>query len=336
MDEAVASVSLSSRARERASETLHTRPPLGEPLPTDVFATSLGSFAGYDLYVAPRVRDAAETAIREGMKEALISARLKSVGIDRAAVDPAMQVDAPKSITVTPQGERPTRGGFARMLPFVCGILLFLGIITGGQILMTSTVEEKSSRVVEVLLAAISPVELMAGKLIGQLGVGLLIMAVYLSLGVLALSEYALAGLIDPMLVVYLVVFYFLAYLTYGGLMIAIGAAVNQIAEAQSFMGPVMLLLIAPYALVPLIGQAPNSPLSVAMSFIPPINTFAILARLASDSPPPLWQVLGSMLAGAAGALLAVWFAAKVFRIGLLMHGKPPNFATLVRWARAA
>ncbi|MGH8258419.1 MAG: ABC transporter permease, partial [Steroidobacteraceae bacterium] len=208
--------------------------------------------------------------------------------------------------------------------------------ITGGQTLMTSTVEEKSSRVVEVLLAAVSPVELMAGKLIGQLGVGLTSMAVYIGLALLVLHEYAMAGLLDPVLIVYLVVFYLLAYLVYGGLMLAIGAAVNQMAEAQSLMAPVMMLLIAPYIFVPMIGMAPNSSFSVAMSFIPPVSSFAILARLASITPPPLWQVLGSMLAGLAGAIAAIWFAAKVFRIGLLMHGKPPSFATLIRWVRAA
>jgi hypothetical protein len=66
------------------------------------------------------------------------------------------------------------------------------------------------------------------------------------------------------------------------------------------------------------------------------INSFAMLARLASETPPPLWQVFGSVAAGLAGACIAVWFAAKVFKIGLLMHGKPPNFAALVRWARMA
>jgi ABC-2 type transport system permease protein len=72
----------------------------------------------------------------------------------------------------------------------------------------------------------------------------------------------------------------------------------------------------------------------VIASFIPPINAFAMLARLASSSPPPAWQVLLSVLAGIAGACLAVWFAARIFRIGLLMHGKPPGFATLIKWAR--
>jgi ABC-2 type transport system permease protein len=86
--------------------------------------------------------------------------------------------------------------------------------------------------------------------------------------------------------------------------------------------------------LTPIVGRAPDSTIAVVTSFIPPVNSFVMMARLASASPPPLWQVLLSIAVGIASALAVVWFAAKVFRIGLLMHGKPPSFATLVKWAR--
>jgi ABC-2 type transport system permease protein len=97
-----------------------------------------------------------------------------------------------------------------------------------------------------------------------------------------------------------------------------------------------MLVLIMPMAMSVPISQNPNSPFSTLVSFIPPVNTFAMLLRLSSTAPPPLWQVWLSIGVAAAGALGAVWFSSKVFRIGLLMYGKPPNFATLVRWVRAA
>jgi ABC-2 type transport system permease protein len=222
------------------------------------------------------------------------------------------------------------------MLPFIMGALLFVAVVLCGQTLMTSLIEEKSSRVVEVLLSAVSPLELMWGKLLGQLAVGLLVMAVYIGLGVLLLLQFALFGLLDPLLIVYLVVFFLLSYLVFGALMMAVGAAVNQQADAQSLMGPIMLLLVLPYALSPVIGRNPDAPFSVVLSLVPPVNSFVMMVRLASDSPPPLWQVLLSVGIGIAGAAVAVWFAAKVFRIGLLMHGKPPNFATLLRWARQA
>jgi ABC-2 type transport system permease protein len=299
-------------------------------------AEGRSEYGSYDLYVASRLDENTENVIHAAMRQALVSARLKDNGIDKAAVDASMQVVQPVSVTVGASGERETRRGFARMLPNFCGVLLFIGVMTAGQILLTSTVEEKSSRVVEVLLAAVSPLELMWGKLLGQLGVGLLVIAVYMGLGMFALLEYSLAGLIDPMLLVYFVIFYLLALLVYGGLMMAIGAAVNQAADAQSLMAPVMILLVAPYGLVPIVGLNPNSTLSVAMTFVPPVNSFVVLARLASGAPLPLWQVFGAIATGLAGAGVAVWFAAKVFKIGLLMQGKPPNFGTLVKWARMA
>jgi ABC-2 type transport system permease protein len=293
-------------------------------------------FGGYDLYVSGTLDDATEGVIYEGIRQALINARMSAGNFDRKVVDATMRVPRPSSVIVTEGGEQRAQRGFTRALPFVLGILLFMGIMIGGQTLMTSTIEEKSSRVIEVLLAAVSPIELMWGKLLGQMAVGLLVMSVYAGLGILALFQFAMLGLLDPMVVVYLMLFFVLSYLFYGALMMAIGASVNQVAEAQSLMGPVMILMIAPYILTTFIGRAPNSTISVAASFIPPVNAFAMMARLASDSPPPAWQVGVTALLSMAAACGTVWFAAKIFKIGLLMHGKPPNIATLVRWARQA
>ena len=293
-------------------------------------------YGGYDLYVSPALDDATETVIHDGVRQALVNARLAAGGFDREVIEATMRVSRPRSLIISAGGEQAAQRGFTRALPFILGILMFLGVMIGGQTLMTSTVEEKSSRVVEVLLATVSPFELMAGKLLGQLAVGLLAMAIYVGMGLFALYSFAMLGLIDPMLVVYLVLFFLITYLVFGALMTAIGASVNQMADAQSLMGPVMLLLVFPYLLSPMIGRAPNSTFSVAMSFLPPFNTFVMMSRLASDSPPPAWQVWLTVVIGLGAAYAAVWFAAKVFKIGLLMHGKPPNVATLIRWARSA
>jgi ABC-2 type transport system permease protein len=151
---------------------------------------------------------------------------------------------------------------------------------------------------------------------------------------VVALLQFAMFGLVDPMMIVWLFVFFLTAYLVFGALMMAIGAAVNQMADAQSLMGPVMILLIIPYLASFMVGNAPDSAFAVAASFVPPINGFIMMSRLASSSPPAVWQVLLSVLVSLATAWATVWFAAKVFRVGLLMHGKPPSFRTLIKWAR--
>ena len=293
-------------------------------------------FGTFDLYASRNLDDATESALFDSMREALVNARLTAVTLDKEQVDAMTRVARPTSVIVTAAGEQRAQRQFMRFLPFLVGIFIFVGVVMGGQSLMTSTVEEKSSRVVEVLLAAVSPFQLMAGKLLGQLAVGLLAIGIYLGLGLLALYSFAIYGVIDSMLIVYFVVFFLITYLVFGALMMSIGAAVNQIQEAQSLMGPVMLMLMLPYMLSPMVGRAPNSPLSVALSFIPPINSFAMMTRMASDAPPPAWQVWLTILVGLGAASAAIWFAGKVFKIGLLMHGRPPNFATLIRWARAA
>ena len=295
-----------------------------------------GEFGTYELYASRTLDDATETVIYQSLSNALVHVRLAAEKLDQQQVDAMTRVKRPTSTIVTAAGEQRSQRRFMQMLPFMVGLFIFVGVITSGQTLMTSTVEEKSSRVVEVLLAAVSPFQLMAGKLLGQSAIGLLAMAIYLGLGLLALYSFAMFGIIDPMLIVYFLVFYLITNLVFGALMIAIGAAVNQIQEAQSLMGPVMLLLLVPYMMSPMIGRAPNSTLAVAVSFIPPMNTVGMMTRMASDSPPPEWQVWLTLLVGLGAACAAVWFAAKVFKVGLLMHGKPPNIATLIRWARQA
>lgn len=293
-----------------------------------------GGYDSYELYAPRNLPPDAENILHGGVRPALITERLRRSGFDPAIVSAATQIPRTRTTLVAADGSQQGAQGLNRAMPFIMGVLLFMGIMTGGQGLMTSTVEEKSSRVVEVLLAAASALELMWGKLLGQLGVGMVTMAVYVGLGVLALLQFATIGLIDPMMIVWLFVFFLTAYLVFGALMMSIGAAVNQMADAQSLMGPVMIVLIVPYIATPLVGNAPDSTFAVISSFVPPINGFTMMARLASTSPPPVWQVLLSVLVSLVAACVAVWFASKVFRVGLLMHGKPPNFATLVRWAR--
>jgi ABC-type Na+ efflux pump permease subunit len=294
------------------------------------------AFGSYALYTSSKLDENTESTLRNTVRAALIATRLRADGLDPTAMATVQQVFQPESIVVGSAGDRSGSRGLARVLPFACGLLLFVGVMTGGQLLLTSTVEEKSNRVIEVLLAAVSPLELMYGKLLGQLGLGMTMTVVYLLMSVFALAQFSMSGLLDPMLIVYVLAFYVVTYLVFGSVMLTIGAAVNQMAEAQALMPPVIILLVGGYSLSGFIGQAPNSTFSVAMSFIPPANTFAMIARVASSAPPPAWEVWTTLLISIVTALLVVWFAAKVFKVALLMHGRPPNFATLIKWARMA
>jgi len=299
-------------------------------------AAGKAEYGTYELYVPETLDDRMEGELYDAIRDSLVSARIRAHNLDRAQVEAVMRVRRPTSVTVTTGTERQTNVAFNRALPWVFAGLLVFGVMIGGQTLLTQTVEEKSNRVVEVLLSAVSPMELMAGKILGQMAVSLLVLALYIAMGMFVLMSFAMFGLLDPLLLVYLMLFFLISYLLFAAIFAAVGAAVNEMREAQSLMTPVMLALMAPWLFASVIGREPNSTFAVAMSFIPPVNTFAMMIRLATNTPPPTWQVLLTLVVGVAAAFVATWFAAKVFKVGLLMNGKAPDFGTLVRWAKQA
>jgi ABC-2 type transport system permease protein len=293
------------------------------------------TYGAYSLYVAAKVPDRVENQIQQSIREAIVNARARTLGLEPGSIDSMVRVDRVRSVTITKEGEQQTVNAVSRALPFVFVVLLMIGVMMGGQSLLTTTIEEKSNRVIEVLLSAVSPLELMAGKILGQMGVSLAVLGVYVLLGIVVLLSFALVGLLDPWLVFYLVIFFVITYLVMGSLMVAVGSTVNDMHEAQSLVTPIIMLMVVPVMFAAPIAQDPTSRFSIVMSFIPPFNTFAMLLRLASSVPPPWWQVWLSIGVGLVSVLAAVWFAAKVFQIGLLMYGKPPDLATLIRWVRA-
>ena len=304
--------------------------------PDAVSQNAKTEYGGYDIYIPDNTDERVETTIYDAMREALVAARVRAYNMDRAQVEAVMNVLRARSVTVTAGTERQTNVGFNRFLPFIFAGLLVFGILIGGQTLLTQVIEEKSSRVIEVLLSALSPLELMAGKILGLMAVSMLVLALYVGMGLLMLTSFAMLGLVDPLLIVYLIVFFLVGYLVFASVFAAIGAAVNEMREAQSLMTPIMLLLMAPWFFAQPIGRDPDAAFSVAMSLVPPVNTFAMMVRLASTTPPPLWQVGLSLVIGVASAIACMWFAAKIFKVGLLMHGKPPTLGTLIKWARMA
>jgi ABC-2 type transport system permease protein len=291
-------------------------------------------FGSYDLYTAPNIDERETGAVRSILREAIVDLRIATYGLDRGAIERITRVEGGQSITVTETEEREAFGGMSFVLPIAFMFLLFMGIMGGGHGLMTSTIEEKSSRVVEVLLSAVSPMQLMAGKLFGHLSASLIGLTIYLAAGLIVLGSFSLLGLFNPMLIVYFFVFFFIAYFTIGSFMLAVGSAVNELREAQSLMMPVTIFIMLPWFLWRPISRDPDSTLSLVSSFLPPVSSFGMMLRLSSTEPPPAWQVWLSIGIGVLGVYAAVWFAARVFRIGLLLTGKPPDFRTLIRWVR--
>ena len=222
----------------------------------------------------------------------------------------------------------------ATVLPFLFTLLLFLTIITVSQALITSTLEEKANRVIEVLLSSVSPFELMAGKILGTCAVGLTLMAIWASGGVLGLKLNGLDVVSGGQLGLCFV-FYLLGFVLFASLMVAVGSACNTLKEAQNLLAPVMAVLTFSMFFLVAVGKDPHGTLSRVLSMIPIFTPFLMMTRIAATPPPPAWEIALSIALLAGSALLAIRLAARVFRVGVLMYGKPPTFRELGRWMRA-
>ena len=258
------------------------------------------------------------------------------------------------------------------VLGFVLGILIYIFVLVYGMQIMLGVIEEKTSKIVEVIVSSVRPFQLMLGKILGIAAVGLVQFAIWVIL-IFATSTFALnifgmdietqkvaveqmsqqmndpevaaamkenpmeKGLSDLsklpiMYIIFNFAFYFLGgYLLYGSLFAAVGAAVDSQQEAQQFNLPIMLPLIVGYfALFMFILPDPHSTASFWFSIIPFTSPVAMVGRLAFDVP--LWQLVLSQVSLIAGFIFTTWIAARIYRVGILMHGSKVNYKVLAKW----
>ncbi len=294
-------------------------------------------YGSYQVFIRANLDDRFQGPLRRKLGEAIRSARIQAAGEDARRLAALMNVQAPRFREITESGERESTGGeLGIFVAMGFMMLLWISVMTGGQYLMTTVITEKSNRVMEVLLSAVSPRQLMTGKIIGQMSVALSILAIYLTIGVVALDRFNYLDLVKASSLGLVIVYFFIAFFLFAALMAAIGSAVTEVTEAQSLLTPVMMILIIPWVLFVPLTRNPNSTFATVMGLIPPISPFAMVIREAGTDPVPMWQHGAAIVIGIASVLVAVWAAAKIFRIGVLMYGKPPNFKTLIKWVRMA
>lgn len=298
--------------------------------------TGVLTYPDFPLFTSTRLDLEITRDIRNETGRAIVDARLKAGGLDADKVRGLISRPDANVQVVTAGGERKSNEVAQILVPGAFMFLMWISVFSAGQYLLTSTIEEKSSRVMEVLLSAVSPIQLLTGKILGKGAVGLLMLLIYSATGVLALVAFAMMDLVPWQNIVYLAAYFAIAYFTIAAFMTAVGSAVTEIAEAQSLMAPVMMMLVIPMMLWMPITRNPNSMFAQVCSFVPFVNPFVMVLRISGSEPIPTWQIPVSILVGALGVVFAVWAASKVFRIGVLMYGKPPNLATLVRWVRMA
>ena len=219
-------------------------------------------------------------------------------------------------------------------VPMFMLVLMFIAVITGAMHLLNAVIEEKMSKISEVLLGSATPVELMTGKLLGIVSVSILLTTVYLLGGIYALTSFGRPDLIDPAIIGWFYVFMVLAALMFGALFLAVGSACSDLKDSQSMVQPVMMLILLAYLGSFVVMRSPESGFAVALSFVPTMTPFTMMLRLVQPPGPPLWQVLASIVLLAATTAGIIWAAGRIFRIGLLMQGKPPTIPELIKWVR--
>ncbi len=283
-----------------------------------------------------------------GLIERRIGQAVVRVRAERAGLDPdealAMLRRPVANTSRTLEGGKIAKEGEGRrvlqqLLPALFMMLIWVSTFTSAQHLLMSTIEEKSNRVMEVLLSAVSPLQLMTGKILGHGAVGLLIALLYSSVVVVgftiaAIYEESFRDVIVTSDLVFLAVFFFMAYFMIASLMAAVGSAVSDIREANTLVTPVMLLVMIPWMLWMPISQSPNGAVATVFSFIPPAAPFAMIIRMAAEEEVPFWQYPVTIVWGYLCVIAMIWMAAKIFRIGVLMYGKPPSPLELLKWLR--
>jgi ABC-2 type transport system permease protein len=267
--------------------------------------------------------------VRGAVTQAMQQARLRAAGLapelvaQFSAATPVVHSFSPRAA----KGQVSMKDRLPSLLGLGMAFVLFFAIFTGAGILLNSVIEEKSSRILEVLLSSATVPELLGGKILGVAGVSAFIIAGWGAMGLLALQRAAPgmvaevgAALMTHGLVIWFAFFFVLGYLMYASVFAAIGAFCETVREAQTLLGPIMILISIPIMFLTLALEHPDAPLIVALSWIPPFTPFLMTARLASG--PPLWQVLGALILMAATTTTVVWLCARAFRAGALSTGK--------------
>ena len=277
--------------------------------------------------------------LRTTLNEEITKRRFDAAGIDQAMIT---RLNTRTPLSTFGLVERATDGSvkeaqevdeLARMVvPFFFLFLMFMTVMTAAQQLLNAIIEEKMSKISEVLLGSVTPFQLLMGKLLGVVAVALLLTFVYFSGGIYALMSSGRWDLFNPALVGWFVVFVVCAALLYGSLFLALGSACSDLKDAQSMMQPAMILIMLPYLGSFIVIQNPESTLAVGMSFFPTMTPFTMMLRIAMPPGPPMWQVLVSVLGLVACTALFVWAASRIFRVGILMQGKAPTLPELLKW----
>ncbi len=286
-------------------------------------------------------------SLERSIRAVALEIYLAGSGLDSERVQALVRWDM-SAVRVSDKGEE--EGGFRRvyMSTFILGMILYITVLMGGQQMGSSIVEEKSSRIIELVLGAVTATEFMAGKVAGVLGAALTQLAVWIGMALLgslyvlpalaigaAMEGVDLTDLLDPGLLFYFSILYLLGYLFYSVLYAVAASMCSTTEEFQQIAFPLMMPIMMSFFFVFYVITNPATLISRIVSLLPPATPLVMMARI-NVLRPPLWEIwLGIFLLAAASGV-AVWLSGKIFRFTLLMQGKRPTLGTVFRLMRAA
>jgi len=220
--------------------------------------------------------------------------------------------------------------------------LLWVSTFMIVQMLLTNIIEEKSNRIIEVLLSSVTPGELMMGKLFGIAAIGLTMVGAWMATVFIVLElrpggsgdvgGQVLAVLQGSHLVLLFAVYFLLGYLMYAAVILALGSVCNTLKDAQSYMGVITMLMMLPLMTMTFIPKDPNGPIARLLSWIPLYSPFIMMNRANAD--PPLVDLIGTLVLQVVCMIGALWMAGKIFRIGILRTGQPPKIVEMLKWLK--
>jgi ABC-2 type transport system permease protein len=298
-----------------------------EPLPQPTF------------YSLSRIASEPRQWLEQQLNELIRQHRYRETNLDPLLVSQIMtrvSFDAREPFERSAGGEiqeaKVQNQGEAIFVPLGVMMLMAIAIFMTSQGLVQSVLEEKQLRISEVLLGSANAGQLMAGKLLGNIGASVTMVLTYLAGVLTAAAYYDKLDLIPLQIIAWFLVFQVLAVMLYGALFLAVGAACSNAAETQSLLLPVILLAMFPMFVWFAVLQEPLGSFSLGMSLIPTATPMLMVMRMAAAPSIPLWQPLVGLLLVVLTTWLFVFIAGRVFRIGILSRGKAPSARELVRW----
>lgn len=280
--------------------------------------------------------------LRAAVSATVVAERFRAAALDAALVE---RLTRPSPVSNLGLFERDASGQVkaakevdqreAAGVPAAMLVLMYIIVMASAPQLLNTVIEEKMSRISEVLIGSVSPFELMMGKLLGCVGMSLLLAAIYIAGGMGVAAYWGVAGTVSMAMAGWFLLFLTMAVLLFGAIFIAVGAACSDLKDSQSMMMPVMMLIMFPVFTFAFVLRAPDGNLAMGLSLFPTAAPFLMLMRIALQPGPPLWQILLSVVLMAVTTVGAVWAAGRIFRTGILMQGKSPTLGEMIRWVRA-